>query len=156
MANLNNDQFHLTPEGLQSLKDELKELTTVKRADVARRLKEAKAEGDLSENAMFDAAVDEQSFIEGRIAEIEHIIKHASVIAVKKRDKVTLGATVHLELETGQQKYVIVGSTEANPAEGRISDVSPIGKALMGRKPGDEVEIEVPSGILTYKILKVE
>jgi transcription elongation factor GreA len=156
MAKLNNDEFHLTPEGLQALKDELKQLTTVKRAEVAMRLREAKAEGDLSENAMFDAARDEQSFIEGRIAEIEHIVKHASVIAVKRRDKVTLGATVHVELETGRQKYIIVGSTEANPAEGKISDVSPIGKALMGRKPGDEVEILVPSGTLTYKILNIE
>jgi len=149
-------EFHLTPEGMQTLKDELKELSTVKRAEIAQRLKEAKADGDLSENTMFDAARDEQGFIEGRIAEIEHILKHAAVITNKKRDKVALGATVHLELENGTQKYTIVGSTEANPDEGKISDESPIGRALLGCKPGDEVEIEVPSGTLVYKIVHIE
>jgi transcription elongation factor GreA len=156
MTNATKNEFHLTAEGLQALKDELGELTTTKRAEIAERLKEAKADGDLSENAMFDAARDEQSFIEGRIAEIEHILKHATVIASKKGDKVGLGSTVHLELEDGQQRYTIVGSTEANPDEGKISDESPIGKALMGKKPGEEVQINVPSGVLTYKILKVE
>ncbi len=150
------NEFHLTAEGLQTLKDELKELTTVKRAEIAERLKEAKADGDLSENAMFDAARDEQGFIEGRIAEIEHILKHAVVIASKKGGHVGLGSTVHLELEDGQQKYTIVGSTEANPDEGKISDESPIGKALIGKKPGDEVHVQVPSGVLTYKITRVE
>jgi len=152
----NNNEFHITTAGLQSLKDELTQLTTVKRAEIAERLKEAKADGDLSENAMFDSARDEQGFMEGRIAEIEHILKHAKVIKAGKGDKVGLGSTVHVELETGNQKYIIVGSTEANPDEGKISDASPIGRALMGRKPGEEVEIEVPSGTLTFKITKVE
>jgi transcription elongation factor GreA len=152
----NNNEFHITSAGLQALKDELAQLTTVKRAEIAERLKEAKADGDLSENAMFDSARDEQGFMEGRIAEIEHILKHAKVIKAGKGDKVGLGSTVHVELETGSQKYIIVGSTEANPDEGKISDASPIGRALMGRKPGEEVEIEVPSGTLTFKITKVE
>jgi transcription elongation factor GreA len=152
----NNNEFHITTEGLQALKDELRQLTTVKRAEIAERLKEAKADGDLSENAMFDSARDEQGFMEGRIAEIEHILKHAKVIKAGKGDKVGLGSTVHVELENGNQKYIIVGSTEANPDEGKISDASPIGRALMGRKPGEEVEIEVPSGTLTFKITKVE
>ena len=149
-------EFHLTADGLQSLKDELKELTTDKRAELAERLKAAKAEGDLSENAMYDAARDEQSFVEGRISEIEHILKHASVITNKGNGgAVGLGSKVHVELEDGEVEYVIVGSTEANPDKGYISDQSPIGKALLGKKKGDEVAVEVPSGTMTYRIKNV-
>lgn len=150
------NEFHLTPEGIQALKDELKDLTTTKRAEIAERLKEAKADGDLSENAMFDAARDEQGFIEGRIAEIEHILKHATVIEGSKSDKVSIGSTVHVELEDGQVQYKIVGSTEANPDESKISNESPLGRALMGKKPGDEVEVQVPAGKMVYKITRVE
>jgi len=154
--NSTKNQFHLTADGLQALKDELQELTTTKREEIAERLKEAKADGDLSENAMYDAARDEQSFVEGRISEIEHILKHATVISNKgKGGSVALGSKVQVELEEGQQEYVIVGSTEANPDKGFISDQSPIGKALMGKKPGDEVAIEVPSGTIAYKIKHV-
>lgn len=149
------NEFHLTADGLQALKDELQELTTSKREDIAQRLKEAKADGDLSENAMYDAARDEQSFVEGRISEIEHILKHAAVISNKSTGSVALGSKVHVELEEGEQEYVIVGSTEANPDKGFISDQSPIGKALLGKKPGDEVQIEVPSGSITYRIKKI-
>ncbi len=148
----NKNEFYLTAEGLQTLKDELHELSTTKREDIAQRLKEAKADGDLSENAMYDAARDEQSFVEGRISEIEHILKHAAVISNKGTDAVALGSKVHVELEEGEQEYVIVGSTEANPDKGYISDQSPIGKALLGKKPGEEVHVEVPSGTITYRI----
>jgi transcription elongation factor GreA len=150
------NEFHLTADGIKAMRDELKELTTTKRAEIAQRLKEAKADGDLSENAMFDAARDEQSFIEGRIAELEHILKHASVIETKKGGHVSLGSTVHVKLEKGNVRYTIVGSTEANPDKGMISDESPIGRALIGKKPGEEVEVKVPSGTLVYKILDVE
>ena len=151
------NEFYLTAEGMQTLKDELQELSTTKREDIAHRLKEAKADGDLSENAMYDAARDEQSFVEGRISEIEHILKHAVVITNKgKGGPVALGSKVHVELEEGEQKYVIVGSTEANPDKGYISDQSPIGKALLGKKIGDEVEVEVPSGNIVYRIKHVE
>ena len=153
--NATKNEFHLTSEGLKALKDELHELTTTKRGEIAGRLKEAKADGDLSENAMYDAARDEQSFVEGRIAEIEHILKHAAVIANKGNASVSLGSKVHVELEEGEQEYVIVGSTEANPDKGFISDQSPIGKALLGKKPGDEVHIEVPSGTMTYRIKRI-
>lgn len=153
--NATKTEFHLTQEGLQALKDELHELTTQKRGEIAERLKEAKADGDLSENAMYDAARDEQSFVEGRIAEIEHILKHAAVISNKGKSTVALGSKVHVELEEGEVEYVIVGSTEANPDKGYISDQSPIGKALIGRKAGDEVEVEVPSGKITYRIKKI-
>jgi transcription elongation factor GreA len=146
------NEFYLTAEGLAAMKVELQELSTAKRTDIAERLKEAKADGDLSENAMYDAARDEQSFVEGRISEIEHILKHAVVIANKGNGSVSLGSKVHVELEEGEQEYVIVGSTEANPDKGYISDQSPIGKALLGKKPGDEVQVEVPSGTITYRI----
>ena len=150
-------EFVLTAAGIQTLKDELEQLTTTKRAEIAERLKEAKADGDLSENAMFDAARDEQGFVEGRISEIEHILKHSKLIEVSsKGGSVGLGSTVHVELSSGKQRYVIVGSTEANPDEGKISDESPIGRALLGKKPGDKVEITVPSGVITYKISAVE
>ncbi|HEX3082602.1 MAG TPA: transcription elongation factor GreA [Candidatus Saccharimonadia bacterium] len=149
------NEFHLTADGIQALKDELHALSTSKRSEIAERLKEAKADGDLSENAMYDAARDEQSFVEGRISEIEHILKHAVVISNKGTGSVSLGSKVQVELEEGEQEYVIVGSTEANPDEGKISDQSPIGKALMGKKAGDEVEIEVPSGKITYKIKRI-
>lgn len=151
-------EFLLTEEGVTKLQGELDELVHTKRQEIAARLKEAKEYGDLSENIQWDDAKDQQAFIEGRIAEIENILKHSSLIQAKKGNAgtVDLGSTVHLELEDGVQKYVIVGSTEANPEEGKISNESPIGKALIGRKPGDEIEIEVPSGMLKYKITKVE
>jgi len=154
--NATKNEFHLTADGLQALKDELHELITVKRAEIAERLKEAKADGNLSENTMFDAARDEQNVVEGRIAELEYIIKHAKLIETKKGGAIALGSTVRVELEEGEQRYTIVGSTEANPDEGKISDVSPIGRALMGKKPGEEVSVEVPSGKLTYKIVAVD
>ncbi|HEY6737160.1 MAG TPA: transcription elongation factor GreA [Candidatus Saccharimonadia bacterium] len=156
MGTTTTNEFHLTQEGIQALKDELANLTINKRNEIAERLKEAKADGDLSENAMYDAARDDQSFVEGRIAEIEHILKHASVITNKSGSTVALGSKVHVELEEGEQQYVIVGSTEANPDEGKISDQSPIGRALLGKKAGDEVEVEVPSGTITYKIKSVK
>lgn len=149
-------EFLLTTEGVQALKDELHELSTTKRSEIAARLKDAKDDGDLSENSMYDAARDQQSFVEGRISEIEYILKHAVLIEGKNGDTVDIGSTVHVELESGQQKYQIVGSTEANPDEGKISNVSPLGQALLGKKKGEEVEIDVPSGTITYKILKVE
>jgi transcription elongation factor GreA len=104
---------------------------------------------------MYDAARDEQSFVEGRISEIEHILKHASVISNKGKSTVSLGSKVHVELEDGEQEYVIVGPTEANPDKGFISDQSPIGRALMGKRSGDEVVVEVPSGTVTYRIKRV-
>jgi transcription elongation factor GreA len=153
--NATNNEFLLTAEGIEALKAELTELVKTKRPEIAERLKEAKAEGDLSENAAYDAARDEQGFVEGRISEIEHILKHAKLIQAKGNGQVTLGSTVHVELEDGEQHYTIVGSTEANPDKGMISDQSPLGQALLGRKSGDQVEISVPNGKMTYKIVKI-
>ncbi len=150
-------EFYLTDEGVVRLREELADLVHNKRVEIAARLKEAKEYGDLSENIQWDDAKDQQAFIEGRIAEIENILKHSSRIEHPKGSSVVaLGSTVHLELEDGVQRYVIVGSTEANPEQGRISNESPIGQALLGKKPGEEVEVEVPSGTLKYKITKIE
>lgn len=154
---INTKKYYLTKDGIDKLKEELVDLTGNQRHKVAAKLREAKEYGDLSENIQWDDAKDQQAFIEGRIAEVEHILKHAEIIeSPRKKDIVDLGTTVHVELEEGKQKYTIVGSTEANPDEGKISNESPIGQALMGKKPGDEVEVTVPSGTIVYKILKIE
>ena len=147
--------YFLTSDGIIKLKEELHDLTTNQRQQVAAKLKEAKEYGDLSENIQWDDAKDRQAFIEGRIAEVENILKHSVMIEVNESDTVGLGSTVHLLLEDGEQHYTIVGSTEANPDEGKISNESPIGKALMGKKKGEQVEVEVPSGTMTYKIKHV-
>ncbi|MBW3537973.1 transcription elongation factor GreA [Candidatus Parcubacteria bacterium] len=150
-------EFYLTSEGVTKLKEELNDLVRNQRVKIAERLREAKEYGDLSENIQWDDAKDRQAFIEGRIAEIETILKHSSVIEMPKGTKVvSLGSTVHLELEDGVQRYTIVGSTEANPEEGKISNESPIGRALLGKKPGEQVEVRVPSGTMTYRVTKIE
>lgn len=152
-----NKDFLLTSEGITKLQDELHDLVSVQRVKIAQRLKEAKEYGDLSENIEWDDAKDRQAFMEGRISEIENILKHAQVIETpKKGGSVSLGSTVHLELEDGVQKFTIVGSTEANPEQGKISNESPIGKALLGKKHGDTIEVDVPTGTLTYKIKHIE
>ena len=150
-------EFYLTKDGVEKLKGELEDLIKAQRPKVAQELKEAKEYGDLSENASWDAAKDHQSFIEGRISELEHILRNVVVIkAPRTTGKVNIGSTVHLEVEDGRQIYTIVGSTEANPTEGRISNESPIGQALMGKTKGDEVIINVPSGEMVYKVAHIE
>lgn len=150
-------EFYLTHDGVDKLRDELNDLTKNKRKEVAKALKEAREFGDLSENASWDDAKDRQAFIEGRIVEIENILKNTTIIdGSSKAGQVSIGSTVHVELEDGQQKFMIVGSTEAKPESGKISNESPIGKALLGKKAGDEVEVEIPAGTITYRISKVE
>ena len=150
-------EYFLTKDGVDKLKEELDDLTGNQRQKIAVKLREAKEYGDLSENIQWDDAKDQQAFVEGRIAEIEHILKHAQIIeSPRKKDAVDLGTTVHVELEEGKQVYMIVGSTEANPEEGKISNESPIGQALMGKRAGEEVEVSVPSGKMVFKILKIE
>ncbi len=148
-------EFYVTKDGLDKLRVELDDLVNVQRKKIAAALKEAKEFGDLSENASWDDAKERQAFIEGRIAEIEHILKNAVEIDESHGDVVGVGSTVHVELETGEQKFQIVGSTEADPETGKISNESPIGKALLGKKPGDEVEVDVPAGTMVYKIKKI-
>ena len=149
-------EFYLTEDGVKKLQDELAELTGKGRKEIAKALKDAKELGDLSENAGWDDAKERQVFIEGRIAEIDSILKQAKIIKKTSGGIVDIGSTVHVELEDGKQEFRIVGSTEADPSQGLISNESPIGQALLGCKQGDEVEVEVPAGTMTYKIIKVK
>lgn len=150
----------LTYAGLQKLEEELHDLKVVKRKEVAQKIKEAREQGDLSENAEYDAAKDEQRDIEARIEEIEKILKNAEVVVEDEveLDKISVGCKVKVhdyEFEEDME-FKIVGSTEANSLQGKISNESPVGKALIGAKLGDVVEVEMPSGIMKYKVLNIE
>lgn len=147
----------LTKDGLKKLQDELENLKKVRRREVAERLKEAISYGDLSENSEYEEAKNEQAFVEGRILELEEQIKHAEVIKSHKASVVQLGATVKIrDLETNENmEYVIVGSTEADPMGGRISNESPLGAALLDKKVGEEIEVIAPKGLMKYKVVSL-
>ena len=150
----------LTYAGLRKLEDELHDLKVVKRKEVAGKIKEAREQGDLSENAEYDAAKDEQRDIEARIEEIEKILKNAEVVVEDEvdLDRISVGCKVKVhdfEFEEDME-LKIVGSTEANSLEGKISNESPVGKALIGHKVGDTVEVETPAGVFAYKILEIQ
>ncbi|MBM3227469.1 transcription elongation factor GreA [Candidatus Peribacteria bacterium] len=157
------DQTLVTKEGLRKLKEELEQLKTVRRQEVAQRLKEAISYGDLSENSEYEEAKNEQAFVEGRILELELKIKNAKIIAEKKPDarrgkQIDIGTTVTVRNRSegeDPETYVIVGSTEADPLEHKISNESPIGKALLGKDEGDIVEVPTPAGKFRYEVLKV-
>ena len=139
----------LTPEGLEKLKIEIEELSTVKRREVAERIKEAREFGDISENSEYDDAKNEQAMLESRIALLEDKLRAAQVIDASElsSDVVRVGSTVEGADEQGKKfKYTIVGSTEADPANGRLSNESPVGKALLGRVEGDRVDVLLPNG----------
>ena len=153
---IKQNEFYLTQEGLSDLELELKDLKENKRKDVAASLKEAKEFGDLSENTDWDDAKARQLFIEGRISEVENILKHAKIIEPGASDSIGLGSIVDVEIENDHHTFHIVGSTEVNPENGKISDESPIGKALLGKKVGEHAEIVIPAGTITYKITKVK
>lgn len=151
----------VTKDGLKQLQDELENLKTIRRKEVAKRLEEAISYGDLSENSEYEEAKNEQAFVEGRILELEEMIKNASVISASKHGKVVeLGSTVVIQRikprDGEEEEYTIVGSTEADPLAHRISNESPIGAALLEHKQGDEVDVRVPAGKVTYKILKLK
>jgi transcription elongation factor GreA len=149
-------QFHLTPDGVSELKSELDELIS-QRSDVAERIKSAREFGDLSENAEYATARQEQERAENRISEIEHILQNVEVIKKPKGDsKVQLGSEVKLKSNDGKSKtYKVVGTVEADPSEGKISDESPIGQALLGKKVGDNVEIVTPMETIGYKVVEI-
>ena len=153
-------EFKLTKERLGQLEEELNYLKTTRELEVAELLKVARSFGDLSENSEYDEAKNEQSKLYGRIAEVENILAHAVLIddADIEHDVVGLGSSVELEdLEFGDvDKYEIVGSQEANPREGRISDDSPVGRALRGHRAGEQVTVEAPAGNLKFEIVSVE
>ena len=150
----------LTYEGLKKLEDELQELRVVRRKEVAQKIKEAREQGDLSENAEYDAAKDEQRDIEARIEEIEKILKNAEVVVEEEVDleKISIGCRVRiLDCEYDEElEYKIVGSTEANSLKGKISNESPVGKALIGHKVGEIVSVETQVGVLQYKVLEIQ
>jgi transcription elongation factor GreA len=148
---------YLTKERLEELKIELETLKNKKRVEVAERLKQAKEYGDLSENSEYAEARDEQANVETRIAELEDVVKEA--VTIKKAeggDTVTVGSTVTIKKGEKTASYTIVGSYEAKPEEGRISDESPLGKAFLKKKAGESVKVNTPSGAATYEILKIE
>lgn len=149
----------LTYAGLRKLEDELHDLKVVKRKEVAGKIKEAREQGDLSENAEYDAAKDEQRDIEARIEELEKILKNAEVVVEEEADldKVSIGCSVKiLDCEFDEElEYKIVGSTEANSLKGKISNESPVGKALLGKQVGDTVTVETPAGEFSYKVLSI-
>ncbi|MEW6408177.1 MAG: transcription elongation factor GreA [Patescibacteria group bacterium] len=148
----------LTKNGLQNLKKELIELKTVKRREIAERIRRAIEQGDLTENAEYAQAKEEQAFLEGRIAEIENKVKHAEVISEHKTKSniIELGSTFKVKLNGDELIYTLVGSSEADPEHGRISNESPIGQAFFGKKTGDIVEVQTPNGAVKYKILEIE
>lgn len=150
----------LTYAGLKALEEELHDLKVVKRKEVAEKIKEAREQGDLSENAEYDAAKDEQRDIEARIEEIEKILKNAEVVVEDEvdLDRISVGCKVKVydyEFEE-EMELKIVGSTEANSLEGKISNESPVGKALIGAHTGDEVLVEMPAGTMKYKVLEIQ
>ena len=150
----------LTYAGLKKLEEELHDLKVVRRKEVAQKIKEAREQGDLSENAEYDAAKDEQRDIEARIEEIEKILKNAEVVVEDEVDleKISVGCKVKVydfEFEE-EMEFKIVGSTEANSLQGKISNESPVGSALIGAKKGDIVEVELPIGIVKYQVLEIE
>ena len=153
---MNNKPTYLSKEGLEKLRRELDELINVRRPEIAARIQEAKQHGDLSENAEYEDAKNQQAFIEGRIQSLSSLIKNAIIIDENhSTEHVAIGSTVVLDGEDGEETYTIVGSAEAKPGDGRISNESPVGRALLGKKKGDKVKVSVPAGSFTYKIVGI-
>ncbi|HLE78361.1 MAG TPA: transcription elongation factor GreA [bacterium] len=158
MATEEKETF-LTPEGLRKLEEELETLKTVRRKEVAERIKQSKEFGDLSENAEYEDAKNEQAFVEGRILQLEQMLRNARVIDNHNvpHDEVTVGSIVRLkDLGNGEEiQYMIVGSAEADPDNDKISNESPVGQALLGKRKGQTVEVRVPAGTMRYNVLHI-
>lgn len=159
MRAMESKKHILTSKGMQALEDELQDLKVVKRKEIAQKIKEAREQGDLSENAEYDAAKDEQRSIEAKIEELEKIIRNAEVIdeSAFDKDTVSIGSTVRFYDEEFDEEleYRIVGSTESDIMKGLISNESPLGKALVGSKIGQEIEVESADGVSRYKVLEI-
>lgn len=149
-------KFQFTKEGYEQLVKELEELKSVKRPASVDRLQKARAMGDLSENSEYHAAKEDMAFFEGRIREIEELMKNAEVVESTSNNGIQLGAEIVVERDGKEETYSIVGEFEADPMQKKLSATSPIGSALLGKKKGDTVEVEVPAGKLKYKILKIK
>ena len=156
---MDNKKIYLTKAGLGELKQEYEDLTKAKRPEVLERVSQARSMGDLSENAEYVAAREELSFIDGRIDELEELIKQAILIQeshVKGNHVVKLGSTVTVHIKSKKEVFTVVGEWEADPKEKKISHESPLGKALLGKRIGDKVEVEAPAGTVSYTIVSVE
>lgn len=150
-------KYHITKEGLEKLKEKLEYLKKEGRKEIAERLKRAKEYGDLSENSEYIEAKEAQVQIENKILELEEMIRNAVLITkAKNQDVVSIGSTVHVKKDGKIEKFTIVGSEEARPEEYLISNESPLGSAFLGKRVGDEVEIELPSGKVKYKVVTIE
>ncbi len=147
---------YLSAEGLEKLKQQLQELKTARRRDIASRLEHAKSLGDLSENAEYQEAKEEQSLVESEIVNLEEMIRDAVLIKKSRRtDRVEVGSTISVKSDRGEETYTIVGSEEASPAEGKISNESPLGRTFLGKCLGDKVEVKTPVGAAHYEILSI-
>lgn len=149
-------KIYLTKEGLEELKKEYEEITKVKRPEVLERLSQARNQGDLSENAEYTAARDELSFVDGRIDELEELLKQVSLIEDSGKGSVALGSKVTLKVGAREDVYTVVGEWEADPAEKKISHESPLGKALLGKAKGEQVEVDAPAGKVLYTVISVK
>jgi transcription elongation factor GreA len=145
----------MTADGLSSMRAELQRLKAVERPQVVERVKHARELGDLRENADYEAARNEQSFLEGRILELEHLVRTAAVIQAGTGGAISLGSVVVYEVDGKRDQLSIVGSTESDPSAGRISAVSPVGKALLGHRAGDDVVVTTPGAQIHYRIVEV-
>jgi transcription elongation factor GreA len=153
---MNSKAIYLTQKGLEDLQKELNELDKVKRPQIVKELSTAREQGDLSENGAYTAAKEELAFIDGRIDELEVILKNVEVIEDKHSTKmVSLGAQVNLTVNGKKEVFTLVGEWEADPMEKKISHESPLGKALMGKKVGEEIEVDAPAGKMVYKIVSI-
>ena len=153
---MNAKPTYISREGLDKLRHELEEMVSIRRPEIAGRIHDAKEHGDLTENAEYEDAKNEQAFVEGRIQMLEALIKNATLIDEHhSNDHVQIGSTVKVDGPDGAQTFHIVGSTEAKPTEGRISNESPVGRALLGRKKGENVTVQVPAGDIAYKIVAI-
>ena len=154
---MSDDKVYLTSEGLEKIKGELEDLKNKKRPNVVERLALARSQGDLSENSEYASAREELAFVDGRIEELEDIVSNASVIqkAGGLYDNVGLGSKVTVKIDGRETLYEIVGEWEADPSQKKVSHSSPLGKALLGKKIGEEVEFEAPAGKVVFKIVKI-
>jgi transcription elongation factor GreA len=153
---VNAKTTYISKDGLEKLRAEHDEMVSVRRPEIAQRIHDAKEHGDLSENAEYEDAKNEQAFVEGRIQTLESMIKNATLIDEHhSTDHVQIGSTVSVDSDDGAQSFTIVGSAEAKPADGRISNESPVGRALLGRKKGDKVVVKVPAGDFSYTIVEI-
>lgn len=154
--NQKDNTLLLTQEGLDKIKEELRDLIENKRPEVAKRIQDAREAGDISENSEYDAAKQEQSYVEGRISELEDIVKYAKISTIRMDDEVGVGCKVTVHMESSEDTFYIVGGPEADPMAKKISGESPLGSALLGKRVGEKVEFEAPVGKLVYTILKIE